>query len=114
MNIWLWFAQVGSLRYTVGRGCWFGWNLERNRAPRWTAPVPEMVWKDATFLLSVRIFCDRRRMGEGYSVVFDRRAVSTQNQFLSCAGILRQARDGEVFMVELWVIFENVICLFLS
>jgi hypothetical protein len=28
----------------VGLGC-AGWNLERKRPPRWTAPVPEMVWR---------------------------------------------------------------------
>jgi hypothetical protein len=49
---------------------------------------------------------------EEYSVVFDGRTVGTKNQFLSCAGILRQSCDGEVFMVELWVVFENVVCLF--
>jgi hypothetical protein len=52
--------------------------------------------------------------GEEYSVVFDGRAVRTKDQFLGCAGILRQSRDGEVFMVELWVVFENVVCLFIS
>lgn len=97
----------------MGRGCWFGWNLERKRAPRWTAPVPEMVWKDATFNHCQYEICwivER----EKYSVVFDGRAVGTKDQFLSCAGVLRQARNGEVFMVELWVVFENVVCLFIS
>ena len=51
---------------------------------------------------------------EKYSVVFDGRTVSSKDQFLSCAGVLRQARNGKVFMVELWVVFENVVCLFIS
>ena len=29
----------------VGRGR----NLERKRPPRWTAPVPEIVWKDTAW-----------------------------------------------------------------
>lgn len=48
---------------------------------------------------------------ESYAVVLNGGAVSTQNQLLRGACVLGQARNGEIFMVEVGVIAEDFVCL---
>ena len=82
-------------------------NLERKRPPRWTAPVPEMVWRVAACTESQ--YTEREDVGDyllggTYSSFFDGGAVWTEDEFLSSRGEFCETSYGQVFVIEVRVI----------
>ena len=46
-----------------------------------------------------------------YSILFDSGTVCAQDELLSSRSKLYQACDGQVFMIEVWVFAQDLICL---
>lgn len=74
-------------------------NFERKRPPRWTAPVPETVWRVQTWGCVSGGICEE---GEGrmYAAFLDSRRFGTKDELLSTGSELSETGDGEIFVVD--------------
>jgi hypothetical protein len=92
-------------------GVGLGRNFERNRPPRWTAPVPEMVCREAACKREreeVRISVSRRDVAT-YTAFFYGGGVRTQDELLGSGGEFSKTSDGQVFVVEIGILTEDVV-----
>lgn len=95
--------------------CGLARNLDRKRPPRWTAPVPEMVWRVAAYIRrpGLDYVCSKeRKRAKGYisyPSFLDRGAVRADDKFLGSRRKLRKTGDGQIFMIEVRVASQDLV-----
>lgn len=74
--------------------------------------MPEMVWRVVTYIQNSSGSMGLGWVGaETYPFLFDGWAIGSKHKFLSGEGEICKTGDGEIFVVEVGVVSQDIICL---